>query len=397
MVLRSLTKKRKPARAIYVSTYIPQKCGIATFTKDVTNAINLMNPHALAEIMAIVKNGEELDFPWEVKFRIHRDDLQSYLQAADYINNSCCDVVMIEHEFGIFGGRCGEYIIPFVEAIKKPVVATCHTIREDPNDEYGNLFKRMGSLLDGATVMMEQSRVKLVREYGMDRRKIVVIPHGTPDIPFTTPERYKRERGLNGRLILGNVNLISENKGLEYTIEAVAEIVKEIPEVLYIAVGQTHPGVLEREGEKYRNFLKRRIRELGIRKNVRFVNKYVSLENLILWLQAMDIYVTPYLDPQQSSSGSLAYAVGAGKPCISTPYRYAREVLDKNRGVLVPFRDSKAMAKAVIDLWKDADRRREIQKRTYDYGRFMTWSSVALQHLDMYEAVIKKYKLTGKK
>lgn len=388
---RDLTKKRKLIRAIYVSTYIPQKCGIATFTKDVTNAVNLLNPHALAEIMAVVKGDEEPDFPWEVKFKIKRDDLNTYLQAADYINNSCCDVVMIEHEFGIFGGKCGEYITPFIEAIKKPVVATFHTLLEDPKSDYGNLLKRMGNTLDGMTVMLEQSKKKLVDEYGLDKKKVIVIPHGTPDIPYSTPEIYKKGKRLTGKFVLGNVNLLSENKGLEYTIEAVAEIAKTIPEVLYMIIGQTHPGILEKEGEKYRNFLKKRIKELGVEKNVRFINEYVSLEDLIVWLKTMDVYVTPYLDPQQSSSGALAYAIGAGRACVSSPYRYAKEVLGGGRGVLVPFRDSKAIAKAVIELWKNTERKRKIQRKAYDYGRFMTWSSVGLQHLDMFEAVIKKH------
>jgi len=394
---RGITKNRKPIKVIYVSTYIPQKCGIATFTKDVTNAINLLNPHALAEIMAVVKEDEEPDFPWEVKFKIRRNDLNTYLQATEYINNSCCDVVMIEHEFGIFGGKCGEYIIPFIERIKKPVVSTFHTIPENPNDDYGSLLKRLGYTLDGLTVMMEQSKEKLVKEYGLDRKVVAMIPHGTPDIPYSTPEKYKREKELAGRFVLGNVNLLSENKGLEYTIEAVAEIAKTIPEVLYMIIGQTHPGILEREGEKYRNFLKKRIKELGISRNVRFINKYVSLENLVAWLKAMDVYVTPYLDPQQSSSGALAYAVGAGKPCISSPYRYAKEVLGDGRGIIVPFRDSQAIAKSVIELSKNSDKRKAIQEKAYDYGRFMTWSSVALQHLDMFESIVRKHKKTCKK
>jgi len=384
---------RKPIRVIYVSTYIHQKCGIATFTKDVTNAVNLLNPYALAEIMAVVKTGEEdVDFPWEVKFKIHRDDLDTYLAAADYVNDSCCDVVMIEHEFGIFGGKCGEYIVPFIEKVKKPVVMTCHTIPEDPSGDYGSLLKRLGQTVNGLTVMMEQSKKKLIKEYGMDRKKVTVIPHGTPDIPYSTPEKYKKERGIAGRFVLGNVNLLAENKGLEYTIEAVAKLAKEIPEILYLIIGQTHPAVVEKVGEVYRNFLKKRIKELGVGRNVRFVNKYVSLENLIGWLKTMDIYVTPYLDPQQSSSGALAYAVGAGRSCVSTPYRYAKEVLSQGRGIVVPFRDSEAIAGAVRDLYENQERRREMQKKAYEYGRFMTWSSVALQHLDFFEAMVRKYK-----
>jgi len=391
-VLRKLGHKRKSTRVIYISTYIPQKCGIATFTKDVTNAINMLNPYALAEIMAIVKPGENPDFPWEVKYRIEKDNLNSYSEAAKYINNSCADVVMIEFEFGIFGGNCGEYVIPFVKEINKPVVVTCHTIPEDAESNYGKVLKKLCQLVSGITVMMDKSVKKLVADYQVERRKIVAIPHGTPDLPYTISDSFKKYKDLKGRFVLGNINLVSENKGLEYTIEAVAQIVKKIPEVLYLAIGQTHPGILADVGEKYRNWLKQKVKDLGIQKNVRFVNKYVSLEDLIIWLKTMDVYITPYLDPQQSSSGALAYALGAGKSCISTPYSYAKEVLAKGRGVLVPFRDSKAIAKAVVRLYENKDRRILMQKRAYEYGRFMTWSAVALQHLDLFEIVIKKHK-----
>ncbi|MFA6250340.1 MAG: glycosyltransferase family 4 protein [Candidatus Shapirobacteria bacterium] len=393
---RYLTRKRKPLRLIYVSTYVPQKCGIATFTKDVTNAINMLNPFALGEIMAVVKTGEEPEFPWEVKYKIQRDDLNTYLQAACYINNSGADVVMIEHEFGIFGGSFGEYIIPFLDAVKKPVVSTFHTIPEDPESEYGRVLKKFGDKVWGITVMLEQSAKKLAKDYKISKKKIVVIPHGTPDLPFTSSDKYKKDKGLKGRFILGNVNLLAKNKGLEYTIEAIAKIAKDIPEVLYIAIGQTHPIVKETEGEAYREFLKKRVKELGIQHNVRFVNKYVSLDSLISWLKAMDVYITPYLDPQQSSSGALAYAVGAGKPCISTPYKYAKEVLADGRGLLVPFKNSNAIANEVLDLWNNAEKRREIQKKAYDFGRHMTWSAVALQHLDLFESVAKKHKKTVK-
>jgi len=389
---KKLIPKRKSSRVIYVSTYIPQRCGIATFTKDVTNAVNMLNPFALAEIMAIVKPDENPEFPWEVKYKIEKDNLDSYLEAAKYINNSCADAVMIEFEFGIFGGNYGEYVLDFVKAVNKPVVITCHTIPEDPKSDYGKVLKKLCPLVSGISVMMEQSVKKLVTDYQADRKKIVVIPHGTPDLPFTNSSQYKKDKGLKDRYVLGNINLISENKGIEYTIEAVQKIAKKIPEVIYLAIGQTHPGILAKSGEKYRNLLKKKVKQLGIQKNVRFVNKYVSLEELIVWLKTMDVYITPYLDPQQSSSGALAYALGAGKPCISTPYKYAKEVLARGRGIIIPFKDSNAIAKAVINLYENKNKRQKIQQHAYDYGRHMTWSAVALQHLDLFEAIIKKHK-----
>jgi len=387
-------KNRKPINVIYLSTYIPQKCGIATFTKDVTSAINLINPKSLAEIMAVVKENESVEFPWEVKYKIDYNDPKSYERAAEYVNNSCCDVVLVEHEFGIFGGFCGGYLVNFLKLVKKPKVMTCHTIIEDSNNEWGQTFKKIIKYIDGITVMTNFSAQKLIKLYGVNKKNIAVIPHGTPNFTFNDTEGYKKKKKLQGRLILGNINLLSENKGIDYSIEAVAKIAKKYPEVLYLVIGQTHPNILKTEGEKYRNALKNKIKKLGIQRNVKFINEYVTLEELCDWLKMMDIYITPYLDKQQSSSGALAYAVGAGKLCISTGYVYAEEILGEGRGIIVPFRDSDSIAKAVIDIWSDTEKRKIMEQKAYEYGRFMTWSSVALQHLDFFENMIKKY---GKK
>ena len=196
---------------------------------------------------------------------------------------------------------------------------------------------------------------------------------------------------------MGNINLLSENKGIDYTVEAVAKISKVYPDVLCLIIGQTHPNILKAEGEKYRNRLKKRIKELGIQRNVKFVNKYVPLKELLEWLKVIDIYITPYLDKQQSSSGALAYAVGAGKICISTGYLYAKEVLSQGRGIIVPFKDSGAIAKEVVQIWKDEKRKKEMQKKAYTYGRFMTWPSVALQHLDFFNEIIERHAKKSKK
>jgi len=384
-------KIRKPIRIIYISTYIPQKCGIATFTKDVSNAINLINPHALAEIMAIVKDDENPKFPWEVKHRIIQSNLDSYLEAANYINNSSCDIVLIEHEFGIFGGKCGEYILSLLEAVEKPKIMTCHTIIENPNNEWGQTFQKLVKKIDGLTVMTQDSAQKLVSLYGVKKNCITVIPHGTPDLTYDSTDLHKKKKQMSERIVLGNINLLSENKGIDYAIEAVSKIAKIYPQVLYLVIGQTHSNILAAEGEKYRDNLKQKIKKLGIQKNVKFINRYLSLEELIKWLKVLDFYITPYLDPQQSSSGALAYAVGAGKPCISTEYLYAKEILGDGRGVLIPFRDSDAIAQSVINLWQNKIEREQIQKKAYKYGRFMTWSSVAIQHLDFFAEIIKRY------
>lgn len=386
--------KRKPLKVIYVSSYIPRKCGIATFTKDLTNEINKLNPYALAEILAIDRQGDNFSYPWEVKFKINQNDLGSFLQAANYVNQSGADLVVLEHEFGLYGGRGGDYIIAFAEAVKKPLVVTFHTIIDDPGNEYGIVQKRLAECASTITVMINDSVQKLIQKYDVPKEKIAQISHGIPDLSFGATEHFKKEKKLTGKIVMGNINLLSESKGVEYSLEAVAKIVKKHPNILYLIIGQTHPVVLEEVGEKYRNFLKAKTKKLGIQKNVRFINEYLSLDELLEWLQAIEIYITPYLNPEQSSSGALAYAIGAGKSCISTPYLYAKEILSDGKGILVPFRDSKAISDAVIELLDNPEKREEMEKKAYEFGRLMTWSNVALQHLDLFQTIYKRERST---
>lgn len=384
-------KLRKPIKVIYISTYIPQKCGIATFTKDVTTAINLLNPHALAKIITLVKEDEKVEFPPEVSHKIVQSDLDSYLSTAAYINNSDYDLVVIEHEFGIFGGDNGNYLIPLLEAIRKPKIMTCHTIIDDPHNEYGQIFQKLIANVDGLTVMTKSSAQKIIKFYGVSKKCIAVIPHGTPDLSYSPTQNYKKRKKLLGRTTIGNINLLSRNKGIDYSLEAIAQVVKKFPSILYFVIGQTHPNILKNEGELYRNSLKLKIKKLGIQKNVRFINRYLSSEELINWLRTLDFYITPYLESQQSSSGALAYAVGAGKLCISTKYLYAREILSNGRGIFVPFRDADAIAKSILAMLKNPLKKEIIQKRAYQYGRFMTWPNVANLYLDFFTEIIKKH------
>lgn len=374
-----------------MSSYIPRKCGIATYTRDLTEAINLINPYSRAEIFALVIPEDKINYPPEVKFKINQYETDSYIRAANRINRSSADVVILEHEFGLYGGDFGEYIIKLLELLKKPLIITAHTIPDDPEKGYGLVLKDVIKFAEKVIVMMPQSLDKLIKEYNYPREKIEIIPHGVPDIPLEPNDIYKRKKRLEDRLIIGNINLLSEIKGIEYTIEALRDIKKKFPNVLYFIIGQTHPVVLQTAGEKYRNFLKEKIKSYGLYENVRFINKYLSLNKLVDWLRAMDIYITPYLDPQQSASGALAYAVGAGKVCISTPYLYAKEILSNGRGIIVPFRDSHAIANAAIDIFKDPQKKSAIENKTYKFGRLMTWYNIALQHLTLFDEVIAKY------
>lgn len=389
-----ITQQQQPLNVIYVSSYIPRKCGIATYTKDLTNAINLLNARSLAEIMAINRVEENIEYPWESKYKITYNDLSSYLSAAEYVNQSHADLVLLQHEFGLFGGETGEYILHFVESLQRPLVSTFHTVLEDPNSKQGEILKRVANKSEAIVVMMEEVAGRLVKQYGIARKKIVVIPHGVPDFSFNAVEKYKTRRQLTGRMVLGNINLLDPNKGIEYALQAVALIAKKYPEVLYTVIGQTHPELKRREDEKYRNSLKKLTRELGITENVRFVNEYLALDELLKWLKAIDIYITPYLEPQQITSGALAYAIGAGKACISTPYVYSKEVLADGRGVLVPFRDPQAIADAVIDLWEHPEKKKEIEHRAYQFGRLMTWPNVAQSYLNLFRTVLANYQKT---
>ncbi len=370
---------------------MPRKCGIATYTKDLTKAINLINPYSRAEIFALVKPEDNIDYPPVVKFKINQNKIDSYIKASHRINRSRADLVVLEHEFGLYGGEFGEYIIKLLELLKKPLIITAHTIPDDVSKGYGLVLKDVIKFAEKVIVMMPQSLDKLIKEYHYPIEKIEIIPHGVPDIPLEPNDRYKKKKGLEDRLILGNINLLSEIKGLEYTLEALGDIKRQFPNVLYLIIGQTHPVVLQTAGEKYRQFLKEKIKFYNLDKNVKFINKYLSLNELVDWLKAIDIYITPYLDPQQSASGALAYAVGAGKVCISTPYLYAKEVLANGRGVIVPFRDPQAIANAVIGIFKDPAKKSRLEKDTYKFGRLMTWYNIALQHLTLFDEGIAKY------
>lgn len=391
-----LISESKSIRVIYVSSYIPRRCGIATYTKNLTDAINLLNPYALAEIMAINRPRQSVDYPWEAKFKIDQEDLSTYLQAADYINQSGADLISLQHEYGLFGGHKGEYVVPFVESLKLPLVTTLHTVNGSDSN-YGIILKRLIDKSKVVIVMMEKIKEELVNQYGAPGDKIVSIPHGTPNLPFVSTETYKEKKQLSERLIMGNINLLSPNRGIEYALEAVSLIAQKYPKVLYQVIGQTHPVVLQTNGERYRNYLKRMVKKLGIEKNVRFIDEYLSLDELTDWLKTIDFYITPYLDPRQVASGALAYAIGAGKCCISTSYLYAQETLASGRGVLVPFRDGKAIAEAVIELWENPNKKRLMEKVTYEYGRLMTWSSVALKHLDLFRAILRNGDLDNHK
>lgn len=385
-----LTQQERKVRVIYIGSYIPRECGIATFTKDLTSAINVLNPNYLAEIISIDEpEGEKREYPWEVKYRIHQHDLESYLSAADYINQSSAEVVNIQHEFGLYGGDQGDYILPFMDKIKKPIVTTFHTLLEKPGEHRLKIVQKIAAKSRVIVVMIDIAANRLKVVYRIPAQKIVVIPHGVPDIPYGPTCYHKKELGLKKHTVLSTFGLINPGKGIEYAIEALPNIIKKYPNGRYLILGQTHPMLKKAKGESYRESLKLLVKKLGLKKHVHFENRYLLLDELVQYLRATDIYITPYIEPQQISSGTLAYAVGAGRPCVSTGYLYAKEVLSRGRGIVVPFKNSEAISQAVLQLLDNPDDCRRIEKKAYLYGRTMIWSNVALKHLDLFWLIIQ--------
>lgn len=388
---QSLAESGRNVRVIYVSSYIPRECGIATFTKDLTSSINVLNPLYLSEIVAVDVTDPVYDYPWEVKFRFEQDNPDSYIAAAKYVNQSSTEIVMLEHEFGLYGPGSGGNIVDFLSALKKPVVTTFHTVLRQPSEEQKLIMQAVAKCSKAVVVMVNAAADRLASIYDIDRQKIVVIPHGVPDIPFTASSPLLSKKGKNN-LVLSTFGLINKSKGIEYAIRALPEIIKRIPNVRYLVLGETHPVIRRTDGEKYRQSLEKLVRQLKLAKHVHFENRFLSLDELIDYLQATDIYITPYLNPEQITSGTLAYAVGAGLPCVSTPYIYAQELLDETRGLLVNYKNPRQIARAVIKLATNDAYRDDVRQSAYQYGRQMTWDNVALKHLDLFKSVIEASK-----
>ena len=280
------------------------------------------------------------DYPAEVRFEIAEQDLPSYLRAADFLNITDVDVVCVQHEFGIFGGPAGSHLLALLRELRMPIVTTLHTILREPNAEQRRVMRELIRLSTRLVVMAERGREFLRDVYQAPAAKIDLIPHGIPDMPFADPNYFKDEFGVAGKQVLLTFGLLSPNKGIEYALRALPEIIREFPNVVYIVLGQTHPNLLRDEGEAYRLSLERLAKDLGVQKHVVFFNRFVELEELMRFIGAADIYLTPYLTEAQITSGTLAYAFGAGNAVVSTPYWHATELLTAERGKLVPFRDA---------------------------------------------------------
>lgn len=383
-----LDSEQKPVRAIYISSYIPRKCGIATFTKDLTDPINQQNPDALAEI--VVMNDEvnkDTVYPWEAKMKINRDNPGDYVNVAKYINQSSTDLVNLQHEFGLYGGVDGEYILPLVDMLEKPLVTCFHSILPSPDEHKLYIMKRIIEK-SSAVIAMSKSSLNLLTElYGCPPEKAVLIHHGVPNFGYSPTKVYKKEMGMDASHMILASGLLSPGKGFEYIIQAMPEILATDSQVKLYIVGATHPGVIVNGVDRYRETLKKMVSDLNIEHAVKFVDEFLSLEQLAKYFLAADFYITPHLDPQQPTSGTLAKALGAGKVCISTPYYYADEMLGDGTGILVPFKESEPIAKAVIHVITNEEVYEKYRRAAYKKGKFMQWPRIAARYLELFRTV----------
>jgi glycosyltransferase involved in cell wall biosynthesis len=382
MAMKEASGVRKIA---FVGNHLPRKCGIATFTSDLLAAVAAAHPQSWCFSVSVNDVKGSYEYPEVVRFEIEEQDLSSYLRAADFLNISNVDIVCLQHEFGIFGGPAGSHILALLRELRMPVVTTLHTILHEPRGDQRRVMKELISLSTRVVVMAERGRRMLQEIYETPPAKIDLIAHGIPDVGFVDPTYFKDQFGVEGRIVLLTFGLLSPNKGIEYVLNALPSILMEFPEVVYIVLGATHPNELREHGEAYRLGLEILAKKNKIEKSVIFYNEFVDLENLKEFIGAADLYITPYLNEAQITSGTLAYTFGAGKAVISTPYWHAAELLAEDRGALVPFADAAAIAREVVGLLHDDTRRHAIRKNAYRIGREMIWSNVAQLYMRSFE------------
>jgi glycosyltransferase involved in cell wall biosynthesis len=372
----------------YVSSYPPRECGIATFTKNLVVALTKLGIFRKPLVIAMNEKEAIYNYDRMVKYQIRRDFQKDYFEAGDWINSSKVDLVNLQHEFGLFGGEWGEYITSFLEKLQKPVVSTLHTISPNFETKAQTILKQIAKH-SSKIVTMTNTATRILRAYDIPSSKIEIIQHGCPDIPFVESKKVKSSLfGLKGKTLLSTFGLLSRSKGIEYVIKSLPKIVKKYPDIVYLVIGETHPEVRKFEGESYRKELIKQVDDLNLYEHVKFHNRFLRERELIKYLQATDIYVTPSLAPDQISSGTLVYAMGAGKAIVATPYLHAQEVLAEGRGLLCKFRDHKSIANSILQLLEDEKLRRNIQKKVYNYSRDFTWSVVAKRYGELFRRMI---------
>lgn len=376
--------RHTPRRVALIGNFLPRLCGIATFTTHLHSALGALHREVAVEVYAMVDPGRSYAFPPAVAMAIDQDEPDSYRRAARRIEASGADLVWVQHEYGIFGGPAGEYLLDLLDAVSAPVAATLHTVLETPNPDQRRVLERLAARASVLIVMAQTASALLQRAYGVPESKIAVIEHGVPDRGYVTPSAARRRFGVEDRKTIMTFGLLSPGKGIETMILAMPEILNRCPDALYRIVGATHPHLVAHEGERHREALQALARTLGVDAHLHWEDRFLDEDELLDHLAMADVYVTPYRNPQQITSGTLSYAAGLGKPIVATPYVHATELLAEGRGMLVGFDDTKAIASVVGALLADDGRRARMAARAYAHSRALTWRRMAERALDRF-------------
>ena len=382
-----MSKNQDKLKVLFLSTYPPRECGIATFTQDIVRELR-KSSGVIPRVMAI--SNEMLPYGKDVMAQFKQNSRHAHLAAAEMCNRSKADLVMVEHEYGIFGGADGEFLLDLLERLDLPYLVTCHTVLPTPTDEQRDILAEVCYFSDAVVAMSNLSKDMLQEVYEVGEDKIHILHHGVPDMPMEERDILKDQDGYTGRTVVSTFGLLSPGKGLEYGIEAIALTAQKHPDVLYLILGQTHPAVRRQNGEAYREQLVNRVEELGIGDNVEFVDQYLDKEDIIRYLTMSDIYMTPYLGRDQAVSGTLAYAVGCGRVVVSTPYLYAQEMLSGGRGLLANFADAESLAQCLCTVIESPEMKQRMEENTKRLGQTMTWPNVTRQYEALFQDVARQ-------
>ena len=375
----------------FLSTFPPRECGLATFTEDIVKKLD--NISLLNKPRVIAVNNAEYDYDHRVIAKLKQYDRNSYIETAHAINNSNTELLIIEHEYGIFGGKEGEYLIDLINNLKIPFITTLHTILPKPNNRQRAILKYIGEKSQKVVTMAKNTVPLLEKIYEIHPSKIEIIHHGVPYRILEPREKLKEKFGYKGLNVISTFGLVNPGKGLEYGIKAISQVVEEHSDIIYLILGQTHPCLKKKSGEKYRNKLVNMVNKLNLQNHVKFIDKYLSKDEIINYLGMSDVYLTPYLSKDQAVSGTLAYAVGYGRVVVSTPYSYAKEMLSEGRGLLAEFYDANSLAKNIKYVLNNSEAKKEMEAKTLDFGINMMWDNIAIQYTKLFIDTIEELKV----